>query len=122
LEYGCKRSFRDPHHGAARGLAVPEIVGAVLRCTPRQRERLQNQLHALGDRKEHRVARLLGVQKNSPGLLLLVAQSPQNTRSARSTPPSHATSHTAWFSALQYIAAAPESRSAHQPAGGSHDP
>jgi hypothetical protein len=41
---------------------------------------------------------------------LYTTQSSQNTRSARSTPPSHTTSHTAWFSALQYIAAAPESR------------
>src|ERR1039457_6845249 len=50
---------------------------------------------------------------------LYTTQSSQNARSARSTPPSHTTSHTAWSSALQYIAAAPESRSAHQPAGGS---
>src|ERR1039458_2419631 len=50
---------------------------------------------------------------------LYTTRSSQNTRSARSTPPSHTTSHTAWSSALQYIAAAPESRSAHQPAEGS---
>src|ERR1039458_7943670 len=50
------------------------------------------------------------------------SESSQNTRSARNTPPSHTTSHTACFSALQYIAAAPESRSAQQHVAGSQNP
>src|SRR3954451_3980700 len=68
LENSGERPFRDSDDGPARGVAIPEVIGAILRGIPRQGKRIQNQFQVLGDRQIHRLAALEGSQPNAPSV------------------------------------------------------
>lgn len=82
LKYRRQRPLRNSNDGSARGLSVPEVVGAIRRSIPRQRECVQHHFEGLRNWEVHRLTALLGPEQRAPCLLCAV---PGNGISAESS-------------------------------------